>query len=158
MGNTCVYTLLARGSLQPIYAIHMKLENQIAEIAEAYHALLTRWAPMNNGHFKSVVTVSITNKPLPLLLVGNAQSNAQDGDCIAVLNPSKELASKLAPGVGYIFGSLQEMAAGNCDCMVYLFLEHYKENKRRILGTYEAKTPREVEVTANSFGQWSHIV
>jgi hypothetical protein len=131
----------------------MKLEHQIADIAEAHHATALRWAPKNDGHFKSLVTVLIDDKVLPLLLVGNVHSTCEDGDCIAVLNPTKELAAALMPGVAYAPADLKKIAAGSCDCMVALFLDHYKKKKQTVLGKYVAKTPRPVEISAQTYGQ-----
>jgi hypothetical protein len=131
----------------------MHLELELANIAEEYHAAILRWAPKNDGLFKSVITVAVGGTARPLLLVGSAHSAFADGQCIAVLNPSKELAAEILPGVAYTPAHLKKVAAGRCDCLVGLFIEHYKKGKKQVtLTEYVATSPRAVEISPRDFG------
>lgn len=128
----------------------MITETQIIQFAQPYHALLLSLSPENDGLFKAIATVHDAGTDKPLLLVGNAHSQVQDGECIAILNPSKDLMKEVKPGVAYTPGVLKEIVAGRCEQMFHLWFDHYKKGAKQVsvLASYKKKGIRPVEVTA----------
>ncbi len=80
----------------------------------------------------------------PLLVVGNAHGQVEDGHVIAILNPAEELAvsSKVAAGTAYPTGFLKEVVSGRCDAMVELWIDAYKENKVSRIESYVSRSPQ----------------
>lgn len=86
----------------------------------------------HGGHFRLLVTSKIDDDRKPLLIVGSAHGQVEDGHLIAVLNPTKALAdasSNLIAGCAYTPGGLKDIVSGKCDAMVELWIDAYKNDK-----------------------------
>lgn len=116
------------------------------EIAlEIFLAILKR-SPEHGGHFRVLMATSIAGEEKPLLIVGSAHKQFEDGHLIAVLNPSRTLYDSGQPTAGTTYAGdlLKETVSGECDAMVELWVDAYKEypNKVSRLSHYQCRTPR----------------
>lgn len=98
----------------------------------------------HQGTFRLLVTSKIDNEEKPLLIVGNAHSQVEDGHVIALLNPTPELVAseKIAAGTAYPLGLLKEIVAGQCDAMIELWIDAYKDNKVSRIERYVSRSPQ----------------
>lgn len=122
-----------------------QIESDIIRAAEQLHALAVTFSPPNSGLFKSVFTFKVGERFVPLLIVGNAHREAEDGHCIAVLNPAASIVDQISPGVAYGAG-LKQIVEGKCERMLDLYFEHYNKQKFSINGRYTAKAERKVDL------------
>lgn len=113
---------------------------QLTKIADTVFRNLLPISAKESGIFRLLMTVDIDGAAKPLLIVGNAHSQIEDGDCIAVLNPDHDLLSELHGGVAYMAG-LKEIVSGRCDAMVHLWIEAYGSNETSVLYKYLSRSP-----------------
>jgi hypothetical protein len=105
--------------------------DQLQEMTTALFLSVLKVSADHQGLFRLLVTSKVDGEEKPLLVVGNAHGQAEDGHVIAVLNPTEELATsrKVAAGVRYPPGSLKKIVSGQCDGMVELSIRASKEDK-----------------------------
>ena len=132
----------------------MNIATDFANDIREIHAALARIAPQSSGVFKAVITVNSEGETKPLLLVGNAHAACDDGGCIAILNPARDLANEIQPGCAYAPGHLRKLVARRCEQMAQFWFDHYKspESRVSVLGSYTSKTSRPVEIKVGDFG------
>ena len=120
----------------------MDLTKQIEEVAVSLFLPIVRANTAQNGYFRAVISVSVDGEVKPLLLLGNAHGDKEDGNCAAILNPDRALCDTLNPvhaGSGRI---LKELVAGRCDAMVPLWIDAYKKAGGVVRGArYKARKP-----------------
>jgi hypothetical protein len=106
-------------------------------------ALLERSAG-HGGHFRLLITSCINGQDKPLLMVGSAHAQVEDGHMIAVLNPSRALVDQGDPAAGttYTPAHLKEIVAQQCDAMLELWIEVYKNNRVVRLSSYQCRDPQ----------------
>ena len=63
------------------------MKDRIEELATQLFKSVLQVSTTHQGTFRLVVSVLIDNDTKPLLLIGNAHSEVEDGHCIAILNP-----------------------------------------------------------------------
>jgi len=131
-------------------SIATDLKNDIREI----HAALARIAPQSSGVFKALITVNSNGEAKPLLLLGNAHAACDDGECIAILNPDRDLANEIQPGCAYAPEHLRKLVAQRCEQMAHFWFDHYKspESRVSVLCSYASEVSRPVEMKAGAFG------
>jgi hypothetical protein len=121
------------------------LEDQIIQFALRIHQAALSISVSNTGLFKGLYSFHFNGRKIPLLLVGNADAKFEDGHCIAILNPSSSVMPQISPGVAY--GSdIKKIVSGNCELMLNMFFEHYKEEKTIVNDRYASKAERDIEV------------
>lgn len=86
-----------------------------------------------------MTTTKIDGEAKPVLVVGNAHADFDDGHVIAVLNPEQSLADEIKPGVGYGSANLKAKARGICDTLVDVFVTG--SNTPNPSCTYRARKP-----------------
>ena len=96
-------------------------------------------APASDGTFRMTVTVQLGNAVKPLLIMGKAHRQYDDGRCLAILNPDKGLLSEFSPEVGYEPITVKELVAGRCDAMIYFWLVGDRVDT---MGSYRARHRR----------------
>lgn len=118
--------------------------DQLQEVAVSLFLAVLRVSADHQGTFRLLITSKIDGEEKPLLVVGNAHAQVEDGHVIAVFNPTKELAASdgVAPGTAYPTGLLKEIVAGQCDAMVELWIDAYKNNKINCIGKYVSRSPQ----------------
>ena len=99
------------------------------------------------GTFRIVVTVDIRGEGVPLLVLGNTHSAAEDGHCIAILNPDRVLLEKVQAGCAYSTDGLKKIVQGKCDLMVDLWIDAYKENSISEISSYVSRDPKPAKFT-----------
>lgn len=132
----------------------MKLATNFTNDIRQIHAALARIAPQSSGVFKAVITVNLEGETKPLLLAGSAHAACDDGQCIAILNPARDLANEIQPGCAYHPMLLRKLVAKRCEQMAHFWFNHYKspEAQVSILASYTSKTSRPAEIEAGDFG------
>lgn len=98
-------------------------------------------SPDAHGRFKAVVTTEIEGETKPLLLVGSAHRNFDDGYCIAVLNPEHALIDEIPPGCAYNDLILREQVRQRCDAAVLVLFGGGAGKDGWVTGSYTTKTP-----------------
>lgn len=98
-------------------------------------------SPGVHGWFKALATVEIDGELKPLLLVGSAHRNYQDGYCIAVLNPEQALVDEIPPGCAYTDSVLREQVRKRCDAAVLVLFGGGAGKDGWVTGSYSTKTP-----------------
>jgi hypothetical protein len=136
-----------RSSIEPCSARQSLGGFVIDKLQEAVASLFMAVLKVSAGHhgaFRLMVTVEIDGEEKPLLVVGNAHKDVEDGHAIGVLNPTRELAqgSRVAAGTAYPADLLKEIVAGQCDAMVEIWVDAYKNNKVSRLSSYKSRTPQ----------------
>lgn len=104
------------------------MNTTITKLASAAHDMIRMHIKnvKTRGNFRSLFTLTVDGSPMPVLIVGVADGNIEDGQAIAILNPDEELQGRLDAGVGYSGGLLKEIVSGKCDAMVHVWLDAYK--------------------------------
>lgn len=93
--------------------------------------------------FKEIVEIDLAGETKTLFLVGYADRNIEDGSCIAILNPEKELLERIKPNVAYSGAILKEIIAKKCEFMVQVWVDAYKKDGVAILSSYRPRsTPK----------------
>lgn len=98
-------------------------------------------SPHAHGRFKAVVTTDVEGETKPLLLVGSAHRNFDDGYCIAVLNPEHALIDEIPPGCAYTDSLLREQVRKRCDAAVLVLFGGGAGKDGWVTGSYTTKTP-----------------
>lgn len=96
----------------------------------------------HGGTFRLLVTAQVGEVDKPLLVLGNAHRKVEDGHCIAILNPNKDLLDKVTAGCSYMGSSLKDIVAGNCDAMIELWIDAYKKDGVCEISTYNSRSPQ----------------
>lgn len=93
--------------------------------------------------FRCLTAIHLNGAAMPMLMVGRADGQAEDGEAIVLLNPDEDLLDRLAPGVGYHGGLLKEIVSGKCDAMMHVWLGAYVKgpDRAKLLASYTARTP-----------------
>lgn len=93
--------------------------------------------------FRCLTAIYLNGAAMPMLMVGRADGQAEDGEAIVLLNPDEELLDRLAPGVGYHGGLLKEIVSGKCDAMMHVWLDAYVKgpDRAKVLASYTTRTP-----------------
>lgn len=91
--------------------------------------------------FRCMTTIYLDGTPTPVLMVGTADGQVEDGEAIVLLNPDEDLLDRFKPGVGYGGGLLKETVSRKCDAMLHVWLDAYSKgpNRAKVLESY---TPR----------------
>jgi hypothetical protein len=117
---------------------------QVQELAASLFLSVLKISGDHQGTFRLLVTAKVNGEEKPLLIVGNAHGQVKDGHVIAILNPTEELAlsNKIVAGTTYTFGLLKKIVSGQCDAMVELWVDAYKDNKVRPIERYVSRSPQ----------------
>ena len=117
---------------------------QLQELAASLFLSVLKISADHQGRFRLLVTAKVNGEEKPLLIVGNAHGQVEDGHVIAILNPTEELAlsNKIVAGTTYTFGLLKKIVSGQCDAMVELWVDAYKDNKVRPIERYVSRSPQ----------------
>ena len=122
----------------------MNIVEQVKQTAvSSFHNIL-RASAHHNGRFRMVLTTRAGDTDKPLLIVGNAHGVVEDGHCIAILNPDKELADLIRPGCAYGVGGLKEIVSKRCDLALDLWIDAYKgpEHAVSVIARYKSRKPQ----------------
>jgi hypothetical protein len=123
----------------------MSALNEVKDIAVDIFDSVLKASADSGGIFRVLITAKIEGKEKPLLIVGNANSSFEDGSCIAVLNPDKDVLQRIQGGVYYHNDILKKTVQGKCDLMVELWIDAYIKKDGVCMTTkYQACESREV--------------
>jgi hydroxyethylthiazole kinase-like sugar kinase family protein len=100
----------------------------------------------HHGTFRLLITAKIAGAEKPILIVGNAHSDVEDGHIIAVLNPDEDILNKIVAGCAY-GGLLKNIVSGKCDAMLDLWVDAYKTDGVSELSSYKAREPKPAKFT-----------
>lgn len=116
--------------------------DQLQEVAVALCLSVLKVNAGDQGTFRLLLTSKVDSEEKPLLFVGNVHGQVKDSHVIAILNPSEELAAsgKIAAGTDYPSGLLKEIVAGQCDAMVELWIDAYKDNRVSRIERYVSRS------------------
>jgi len=124
-----------------------KETSQLEKIAKEQLLVALQNSPVHNGRFRCLITSEIDDKPTPILMVGNAHRQFQDGHVIAVSNPSQNVMERLSAGCGYFRSHLKEIVKGECDEMVHIWVIASGPELRFLKGAaYKTRKPRTTDV------------
>ncbi|MEE8056895.1 MAG: hypothetical protein V3T17_03525 [Pseudomonadales bacterium] len=116
---------------------------KIEKISVSIFGTMLEHSVDQKGSFRVVLNAVInSDEAKPLLLLGNAHRNFEDGNVIAILNPDRDLLNEMSANVGYSGSILKEIVAKRCDIMVQFWIDAYKKNASSILDSYQSKTPQ----------------
>lgn len=96
-------------------------------------------APGAQGLFRQVITTKIDGEVKPVLVVGNAHADFNDGHVLAILNPDKSLADEIKPGVTCGASVLKAKVRGRCDALIDMFVAG--QNTPHPSCVYRSRTP-----------------
>lgn len=99
--------------------------------------------------FRGLITVPVGEEQKPLLLVGTAHLNKQDGHCIAVLNPDPDLVDQLHGGCGYTTPILKEIVSKRCDLALDIWIDAYREDGITVTTRYIAQEAKPAKFAVN---------
>lgn len=114
---------------------------QLTQIATSVFVTMLKSSSDERGTFRVLMTANIEGETKPLLLVGSAHPRIEDGDCIAILNPDKELCEEVTAGCAYNEALLRDIVGGKCDALVHLWIETYVKEGVNVIAKYKARTP-----------------
>jgi len=122
----------------------MNVVEQVKQTAVSSFRNILRASAHHNGRFRMVLTTRTGDDDKPLLIVGNAHGVVEDGHCIAIQNPDKDLADLIRPGCAYGIGGLKEIVSKRCDLALDLWIDAYKEPEHAvsIVARYKARNPQ----------------
>jgi len=117
----------------------MNINRRLIEIAEK--AIVDKLLSKTGQTIHQVTTIEVTGELKPLFLVGYVSQEIEDGSCVAIVNPDKELIKKIEPNVSYSSAILKEIIAKKCDSMVQIWLDAYKQGDGRltIMSKYKSR-------------------
>ena len=118
------------------------MKEKVKEIAVSLFKSVLKISSDQHGTFRLIVTAKIQDEDKPLLILGNAHSEIEDGHCIAILNPDKSILNKVVAGCSYPADSLKEIVGGKCDLTVDLWIDAYKTNGVSEISSYKARNPK----------------
>ncbi len=118
------------------------MKERIKEVAIQLFKSVLLISTSHQGTFRLIVSVSIDNATKPLLLVGNAHSEVEDGHCIAILNPEESLMGEVVAGCTYMGNTLKNIVRGKCDAMVDLWIDAYKKDGVIVISSYTSREPK----------------
>ena len=135
-----------RSRLRPPYPVKLPVADdcvaaRIVVMAVNHFLNVLQMSADHQGRFKTVITVQIDGESKPLLIAGTAHGAVEDGSCIAVLNPERELVDKLSGCWGAHPPIFKEVIAMKCDVGVSLWIDAYKPNGVVEITRYVAKQP-----------------
>ncbi|MBX3678040.1 MAG: hypothetical protein KF853_13565 [Rhodocyclaceae bacterium] len=113
---------------------------QVKQVAFSHFRGVLNMSCVQDGCFKALVAVEVGDTVKPLLLVGNAHNEEEDGHCIAVLNPDKALVDTISAGCAYGARTLKEIVAKRCDVALDLWIENYMPADRAVTVSMRYKT------------------
>ena len=119
------------------------MKEKIKEVSTQLFNSVLKISANHQGTFRLVVTLQIDDQSKPLLVVGNAHSEVEDGHCIAVLNPEESLMNEVIAGCAYMGGSLKGIVQGKCDAMVELWIDAYKTDGISEISSYTSREPKD---------------
>lgn len=121
----------------------MGIVEEIKQAAVSSFRNILRASADHNGRFRMVMTTRAGGADKPLLIVGNAHGVVEDGHCIAILNPDKELVDLIKPGCAYGKQGLKEIVSKRCDLALDLWIDSYKEPEHAVsvISRYRARQP-----------------
>lgn len=90
------------------------------------------------GTFRILITAKVGNEEKPMLLVGNAHGQIEDGHIIAIFNPDEAILGKVIADCAYAPGSLKEKISGKCDAMIELWVDAYKTDGVSEISRYKS--------------------
>lgn len=92
--------------------------------------------------FRCLTAIYLNGAAMPMLMVGRADGQAEDGEAIVLLNPDEDLLDRFKPGVGYHGGLLKEIVSGKCDAMLHVWLDAYVKgaDRAKVLASYKPRT------------------
>lgn len=96
----------------------------------------------HGGTFRLLITAKVGETEKPLLLIGNAHSDVEDGHVISILNPDESLLAEVDAGCAYSSDRLKEIVGGKCDAMLELWIDAYKKEGVSELSRYKAREPK----------------
>ena len=94
------------------------------------------------GPFRCLTAIYLEGAAMPVLMVGTADGQVEDGEAIVLLNPDEDLLDRFKPGVGYHGGLLKEIVSGKCDAMLHVWLDAYSKgpDRAKLLASYTTRT------------------
>lgn len=98
----------------------MALIHHLEQAAIAGFLPILRAASADVTSFRRLASITVDGETRPLLIMGTAHAQIEDGHCAAVLNPDPELCDRLTAGQ-----RMKEMVAGRCDAMVWVWINDY---------------------------------
>jgi hypothetical protein len=100
-------------------------------------------AGQGRAPFRCLTAIYLDGAAMPMLMVGTADGQVEDGEAIVLLNPDEDLLDRFKPGVGYHGGLLKEIVSGKCDAMLHVWLDAYSKgpDRAKVLASYTARTP-----------------
>ena len=99
----------------------------------------------NSGTFRLLITARIGEMEKPLLIVGNAHSDIEDGHVIAVFNPDEDIIENVYAGCVYMGDQLKDIVGGKCDAMLDLWIDAYKKDSVSEISSYKSRTPKDAK-------------
>ena len=92
---------------------------RVKEIAESVFRSVLKVSADSQGTFRLIISAKIDNEEKPLLILGNAHGEIEDGHCIAILNPDEDILSdeRVIAGSSYAGDTLKNLVQGRCDLM-----------------------------------------
>ncbi|MBY0242149.1 MAG: hypothetical protein K2X55_22840 [Burkholderiaceae bacterium] len=92
--------------------------------------------------FRCLTALYLDGEAMPMLMIGTADEQVEDGEAIVLLNPEEDLLDRFKPGVGYHGGLLTEIVSGKCDTMVHVWLDAYSNDadRAKVLASYTPRT------------------
>lgn len=123
------------------------MKQKITDITKQVFDSILKVSAGTSGKFKLIVMAKFEDEVKPILIIGNAHSDIEDGHSITIVNPEQSLTSELIPGCSYPKDLLKKIVQGRCDAMVELFTETYKTEPPTELSSYFAKNPQPARFT-----------
>ena len=126
----------------------MDIHAHIQRAAVQYFLGILHASAADQAPFKGLITIEIDGERKPLLLTGTAHSRVEDGSCLAILNPDRELIGQVYGGLGGNPTAFKEVIAKRCDFALALWIEAYKDNRVVVGARYRNSTsaPAKFEV------------
>ena len=121
------------------------MKERLIQLAYSVFEPIMRASPeRSHGVFKLMMTFDVDGESKPLLVLGNAHSNIEDGQCIVVLNPNKGLTDELHGGCAYTDFVFKEIVARKCDEALYLWFDTYKlkDDQISVMSHYRSREPK----------------
>lgn len=116
--------------------------DQIKGITVSLFNAVLRGSADHGGTLRLFITAKANGEKKPLLVVGNAHSQVEDGHCIAIWTTEERLSTEVIAGCAYTGNSLKEVVRSKCGAMVELWIDAYKKDGVNTISKYEANDPK----------------
>lgn len=106
----------------------MKPIEQVTKIAAQHIWTILPLTDSQNAPFRTLITVKIDGKNIPLLLIGTVQGADEKGAFMAILNPDSYLVEHANSTLALYENIFKKTVATHCDLAIFVWTDKYNKD------------------------------